>query len=145
MPERAGSEDDDRRLHAPRDAGIRGILHDHLPHGGAMLCMGAVLDLGDRKDFGFGEHGRAVIDRVGDVGDADGVLGADVAPRPAIAAVPAGVLHHAGRVQPRLVRDRHRRQLRGNARRFGCFAHAGVLREAVGLGDGRNAEHGLGA
>ena len=84
------------------DARLRQILHHDLP---------TALGLGDRLDPAFAEHRRAVIDRVGDVGDADGVLGADVAARPAVAAMPAGVLHHAGSVQPRRVRDRHRRQL----------------------------------
>ena len=134
-PHRAGRQDDDVRLDAPaRCARPRQILHHDLP---------AALRPGDRLGPAFAEHRCAVVDGVGDVGDAHGVLGADVAARPAVAAVPAGVLHHAGNVGSRLVGDRHRRQLHRTARCLRRPAHARELGKALGGGHRRDAQHGL--
>ena len=73
----------------------------------------------------------------------DRVLCADVATRPAVPAIPAGVLHHACRVRSRTMGDRHRRQLHRPARRFRRPAHARKLGKALRSGHRRDAEHGL--
>ena len=73
----------------------------------------------------------------------DGVLCAHVAARPAVPAMPAGVLHHACNVRSRTVGDRHRRQLHRTARRFRRPAHAGKLGKALRAGHRRDTEHRL--
>ena len=77
--------------------------------------------LGVREDL------RPVPRRIGQIGERHRVLGADVAAPAAVAAMGAGGLRHAGRIDRRLEADHHRRVHRLLAQRSGSAVQRLVL------------------
>ena len=109
--QRAGRQHHHVRRH---DAGAAcSVLPIEVDAPPAVGSLGDVAHLGMREDLG------PVPRRIGQVGERHRVLGADVAAPAAVAAMGAGGLRHAGRIDRRLEADHHWRVHRRLAQRDG--------------------------
>jgi hypothetical protein len=101
----------------------------------------AAVALGDMADAKLGENLSPVRLGVGQIGHGDGVLGADIAARTAIAAERASGLSDTGRIDHVLEAHDDRRRHRGDVESRARLFERAVLRQRSGIAVGLRPQH----